>query len=147
MKALVFLSALFLSLAASAQSYQDPSELQARADRYNRKEQQKLIDELKQIAADDERNLQASGGRFAPHPGLLNILGKATGQDVSQAYWQAKRMKNGKYKRGENMALISGRGFYCFQTGMGFTRAWYSCYYDNGAPYISFEHEYKSDGY
>jgi hypothetical protein len=140
------LALAIIASSATALAYQDPSELQARADRYARQQQAARDAEFKRTVAAEEARFQSSGGRIELNPGLRNVLSRATGQDMSEAFWQAKRTKGGKYARSQNMAIITNRGFYCFQTWGGFTRADYSCYYDNGAPYLSFEHRFSDDG-
>jgi hypothetical protein len=145
----MFKSLLTFALLASsvtAFAYQDPNELQARADRYARQQQAARDAEFKRTIAAEESRFQSSGGRIELNQGLRNALSSATGQDMSEAFWQAKRTKSGKYARSENMAIITNRGFYCFRTWGGFTRSNYSCYYDNGAPYLSFEHRFDRDG-
>ena len=132
----LFLSTAFVGAASRAAPYQDPGELSGRAEGYG--EAQRKAEDLywKEQLRQEERKFQASGGREPVNPATAKAIARATGQDMSQAYWQSKRMKNGKYSRAGGKVLITRRGFYCFQTNSGFTFTAFTCYYDNGAPYV-----------
>jgi len=117
----------------------DPDALRSRVTRYADSRRRAEEIEYRRLAQQRDSEFQRSGGRRPVDARTRQALAQATGQDMSDAYWQYKRGKGGRYSEGENRVLITNRGFYCFMAVATLASVRVSCFTDDGAPSLTFE--------